>query len=369
MLETLAGRLKWERTPDSIRVRIPCWQNPHFIVFCFVIGAWAFVPVCWILFSPKIRLLSGFGVIFLALECFVVCSLIWRFNAKTVLLFGPRATEIRRKIFGIRVRMHTYETVSLMDLRYVPGTPGYVRFERLGVTHRFAKGIRDSEALALIDKMLDVYTIPSGVPATPAPTAPRKATLRIGQDYYESASGRLEFKQTADGFRVQIPPRFDLQAVFWAFVATMWGLAGVNYLLSLLAGRATMQGWLPPSLDFLLGMGFLLAWFCSRKTALTLSTHQLRIEYWALGMRLRSRVFSVESVENFRYVQSSGFGFWSFFMKRTYVPSSIRFEDDSETRVFAKGIAEEEAAFLIDRMFEVYEFRKSRSMAYMGEIK
>ena len=177
MLETLAGRLTWERTPDGIRVEIPArlswvalfltvWLTFWLYVGSRIIGkmlvdddqsAW---PLVW---------LVGWA----AGACFVGGWLIWSVGGRATLVLEPVEMRIQRRVFGIEWDTRTYRTNSVRNLRYIPGymSPGAlesgggynqssIKFESDDKTRSFASGVSDIEAFALIDLMLGVHAFP-----------------------------------------------------------------------------------------------------------------------------------------------------------------------------------------------------------------
>src|ERR1035441_8720219 len=123
MLETLAGRLKWERTGDGIRVVIPVripWPSalsgiwlfmlPHFTVELFgksgVITGPASLAPKWI------------GL------CLLVSWFTMIFTIKQVLILNPAEMGFQTFTFGIGVKKSTYATSRLKCLRFIPSEYG-----------------------------------------------------------------------------------------------------------------------------------------------------------------------------------------------------------------------------------------------------
>jgi hypothetical protein len=175
MLETLAGRLKWERTIQGIRIEIPARLS---WVALFLTGWLAF----WLYAGARIigKMLAGddqssWALVWLvgwaAGACFAGCWLIWSVGGRTTLSLDPAEMRIQRRVFGIEWDTRSYRTSSVHNLRYIPGymSPGAIdggyvqssiKFEADDKTRSFATGVSDIEAFAMINRMLEVYNFP-----------------------------------------------------------------------------------------------------------------------------------------------------------------------------------------------------------------
>ena len=168
MLEKLAGRIKWERTGDGICVVIPTpfswrtvltglslWMFCHFTGEIIaknhhgaVNGSASFMPE-WI------GLCLG-GVWLLAI-----------FAGKQILTLNPVEMKMQFRTLGVRGRAVSVETHRLHNLRYSPSSLGWsmqdeskIQIEKDLKTRNIAWGITEPEALALIGKMMEVYSFP-----------------------------------------------------------------------------------------------------------------------------------------------------------------------------------------------------------------
>jgi hypothetical protein len=168
MLEKLAGRLKWERIVDCIRVVIPVripwllalnviWlvMLPHFTVELFdklrgITGPASFAPE-WI----------GF--------CIGVLWFTMFFTTQQVLILNPAEMTVQVRMFGIGLKKRTVATSRLHYLRFEPSGYGdfasiqdmsRIQIDRDCKTRNFAFGITEQEADALIEKMMEVYKFP-----------------------------------------------------------------------------------------------------------------------------------------------------------------------------------------------------------------
>jgi hypothetical protein len=168
MLETLAGRLKWERTGDGIRVVIPVrihWLSafsgiwlfmlPHFTAEIIGKAKFGSGPTS---FAPE-----WFGL------CLVVLWFMMIFTAQQIFTLNPTEMEFQTCIFGIGVKKDIYATSRLQCLRFVSSEYGdwvsmnkmsKIQIDRDFKTRNFAFGITEQEADTLIKKMMEVYKFP-----------------------------------------------------------------------------------------------------------------------------------------------------------------------------------------------------------------
>jgi hypothetical protein len=93
-------------------------------------------------------------------------------TARTVLTLDPTETRIQRRILGFDWQTRSFSTVGLSDLEYIPPpriwseqkdsdpVTSEIQFHAGDRTHSFAAGVTESEARALIGKMMEVYDFP-----------------------------------------------------------------------------------------------------------------------------------------------------------------------------------------------------------------
>jgi hypothetical protein len=188
MLEPLAGRLKWERTADGIRVVIPArLDRPIARNLLFM----AFAMVCGILaVDYSDFLISSFGAgahskphLFEDVCCVCVGLFIGavppRIFGRTVLSLTPVRLTIdwRPRVWWPEKRQ--FSTDVLHNLRFASKSGGFrvtnesgqneMQLDEDRKTRSFALGISQDEASALIAKMMEVYPFPKYLePTTPA---------------------------------------------------------------------------------------------------------------------------------------------------------------------------------------------------------
>jgi hypothetical protein len=186
MLETLAGRLKWERTGLGIRVVIPArldwWIVPAALFATAVIGVDCFYlfnnlpdvglsPLVWICI---VIVLIG-GVVF-------ICWFLWSVAGKTILAMDPFELKLEHQVIGIECDSRRFATYDVKCLRYIPPVYIYafqtdtnpatskIQFQAKGKTIRFARGITEREACALFDRMMEIYKFPKNLESDSAAT-------------------------------------------------------------------------------------------------------------------------------------------------------------------------------------------------------
>jgi hypothetical protein len=183
MLETLAGRLKWERTAYGFRVSIPVRSSMAGLIgslagICLA-GAWI---VYWSLKEAHetgtTGSMSGAMTRWVAIGALAgsLCALArWLLRtrtARTVLTVDQTETRIQREIAGVCWSTRTFATCAISDLQYIPPpniwsaeepktVESEIRFMADHKMHSFAAGIKESEAAALIDRMREVYDFPN----------------------------------------------------------------------------------------------------------------------------------------------------------------------------------------------------------------
>lgn len=168
MLEKLAGRLKWERTGDGIRVVIPV-RVPLLSTLSGI--SLVYAPLFTLQVFDKLR---GVAVpaSFVPLWIGLFLSVIWftmMFTMKQILTLSPAQMGFQTRTMGIGVRKGTRATSGLRNLRFVPSEYGNwtfmndmsrIEIDRDCKTRKFAFGITEQEADALIEKMMEVYSFP-----------------------------------------------------------------------------------------------------------------------------------------------------------------------------------------------------------------
>jgi hypothetical protein len=174
MLETLNGKLKWERTPQGIRVEIPARLDWAVVAMGVVVALWALVASAVAPLSVLTHDAPGFAawffaLCFLALACAAASLLVWNFKGKTTLTLDPAEMKLVRHVLGHEWNTRVFQTREVRNLRYLPSSgyklgrtyiPSVFCFEANDKTHRFGSGATDIEAFALIDRMLEVYSFP-----------------------------------------------------------------------------------------------------------------------------------------------------------------------------------------------------------------
>jgi len=179
MLETLAGRLTWERNGSGIQVEIPA-QAGWSLAFLFLwLIAWGGIGGTMVFRAFADDDLSTFMLVWsIAWAAGVVVGLgaiVWGISGRTTLFLNQSEMKIQRRVMGFEWDTRSFPTNHVANLRFIPAywssggagsndgrtyNPSQMRFEADGKTRTFASGLSDVEAFALIDRMLEVYEFP-----------------------------------------------------------------------------------------------------------------------------------------------------------------------------------------------------------------
>jgi hypothetical protein len=180
MLETLAGRLTWERRGESIRVAIPARAGQFAVIYGPVVVVWLVIATIRyvILLSSShpddtnfILQMIAMGIYILGVFYFV-WWLAWTLTGETILTLDPVEMNIQRRVLGIELDTRCFRCESVERLMFVrPGKSessfsifdlgsGRIQFRANNSIHRFARGILEDEANALIEQMLKRLQFP-----------------------------------------------------------------------------------------------------------------------------------------------------------------------------------------------------------------
>lgn len=199
MLETLAGRVKWEHTGDGIRVVIPArlsWGatlrllkdlGAYFAAFSSIFVTAG--SVAWFRGLSFHSFITSKGIYSLYLSSLGCCSglvlarVIPRIFGETVVTMSPDQTTIEWNARASRSKA-ALPTAILHNFRFVERsskTPVQNKFRQneiqVGQTHwtrSFGEGVTREEAEALIAKMNEIYPFPKHLPTESAGTSAAK---------------------------------------------------------------------------------------------------------------------------------------------------------------------------------------------------
>ena len=181
MLDKLEGRLKWERTPQGgMVVSIPVRRGPSTIGYAVLVLVWVSIASIhyWHLFTvPKLDAEQQiYEVIAVTLYIlgflFFVVYLAWTVTGETILTLDPSEMKIQVKVLGIDIRSETYRTRDVHSFNFVrpkafwalradtDPSSSRIRFTVGGKYHYFGRGVSESEAFALVERMVDVHRFP-----------------------------------------------------------------------------------------------------------------------------------------------------------------------------------------------------------------
>jgi hypothetical protein len=169
MLETLAGRLKWDKTERGIRLVIPARFNGRRVIYKLMSDLWLpmiVYAVSWYYLSSEARR----GIILGLASGTVIAFFGFMLTGRTVLLLEPSRLTIEFRSFWVKRKTSKYLTTRLENLRFVAASnreeirneyrQSEMQIDEDLKTHPFAEGITEPEALALIGKMMGVYSFP-----------------------------------------------------------------------------------------------------------------------------------------------------------------------------------------------------------------
>jgi hypothetical protein len=179
MLQKLAGRLKWERVNDGIRVVIPGRLTPKAAFYAvanrFVLLAATYllgIGAAWLLHLFEKRPMDWWLAPALCvglLTAFLTSPL-----ERITLSLYPNVMTIMRGPTWAKGKYKNFLTEGLYNMRYVTPGPGAdirnenrqaeIQFEQYCQTQSFAAGISADEASALIALMMSVYAFPAEEP-------------------------------------------------------------------------------------------------------------------------------------------------------------------------------------------------------------
>ncbi len=171
MLEPLAGRLTWEKTGEGIRVEIP--ERKSWTILTFVLWIILWCGAGWLLIykthnaQDHSQAQMFWLVIWIAIVLQPIAAVLWTLYGSTLLILDTNRLQIAKRIMGLRLSVRNFANADVRSLRFVPSimrvittSPSGIWFLENNKLRQFAPAIAEIEALALIDKMLQVYKFP-----------------------------------------------------------------------------------------------------------------------------------------------------------------------------------------------------------------
>jgi len=174
IFETLAGRVRFERSGSGIHVEIPTRKDWTAILAVTVVATWS-IEGFSILLSRVVADSQTNAGQWLAMLGFLGVGLLsliwlgWSFVGKSRLDLDPAEFKLTRQVLGIHLDTRLFRTTEVRNLRYLPCSefrifkgfiPGIFCFEAGDKTHKFGSGVTDIEAFALINEILEVHEFP-----------------------------------------------------------------------------------------------------------------------------------------------------------------------------------------------------------------
>jgi hypothetical protein len=181
---------------------------------------------------------------------------------------------------------------------------------------------------------------------------------------YEKLAGRVTFEHTDNGLRIAIPVRRGPFVAIYAPLVVFWVGLATAYYWNLLVGPH------PADLNFdlqqiaiaIYAAGFVfflwwMAWTMTGDTHLILNPPEVKIQNRIFGIPLVSDTYKADQIHRIHWVPHKRIK-----TQRSIInpnSSCIRFEVKGRSDILAKGVTEEEARVLIDKMLQVYQFPRS----------
>jgi hypothetical protein len=189
MLEPLAGRLKWERKGESIRVAIPARAGAFALLYGPVVVIWLVLATIRYVFLLSSAHQEGmnFTLQMIAMGIYIlgvfyfIGWLCWTFTGETILTLDPVEMNVQRRVLGIELDTRSFPCSQVDRLIYfragksrksqffVEMDSGCIQFRADNRIYRFGSGILEAEANALVDLMQKILQFPrNNRPATPS---------------------------------------------------------------------------------------------------------------------------------------------------------------------------------------------------------
>lgn len=180
----------------------------------------------------------------------------------------------------------------------------------------------------------------------------------------ETLEDRVTWEKTHEGIRIAIPVRRGPFAGLYGPLVLFWLILATVHYWNLLAGPH------PEDINFTLqkiaigiyaaGFVYFLGWLArttTGETVVTLHPPTVRIQTLVCGIVVSTRTFNTAQIHRIHFVPHT-----KVLTQRTTVnPNSsyISFEAKNRRQSFARGVTENEARALIDKMLQVYQFPRS----------
>lgn len=180
MREMLEGRLEWERTPEGIVVSIPVRRGPSTAGYALLVIIWLTIASVhyWHLLSGSHVDSQQYTLELVAVTIYVfgffffLGWLAWTVTGETLVLLDHNELKIQKRVVGIEVATRTHRNSDIRNIRFVrpkqfwalradtdPST-SKIQFVSTQGFQAFGKGIGETEAVALIERMMEVYPFP-----------------------------------------------------------------------------------------------------------------------------------------------------------------------------------------------------------------
>jgi hypothetical protein len=176
-MEKLAGGLRCENTPNGTRLEIPAqssWQDIFALIFLI---AWTSLAILYrrdILPGDQASPFGWFNLAFGILGVLLVAGLLlWSFTGCTFVTVNPLQIRLERRVAGLQWDTRTFRVDQVHGLRFVPPYslykyvvntdrhPSKMELVANNKRYRFARGISEREACALVDRVNSIVVVAS----------------------------------------------------------------------------------------------------------------------------------------------------------------------------------------------------------------
>jgi len=166
-MQRLAGRLQFEHTADGVRIKIPARGSWQAILALVLLAAWTALAIAYRGAIPSNDQASSFAWFNLAFSIagllFVAGMLLWSFTGRSIVTITPSEIWLERRVVGLPWDSRTFRADLVGGLRYIPPSclykyapsdhyPSKMELSSGNKLYRFARGITEREACALVDQ-------------------------------------------------------------------------------------------------------------------------------------------------------------------------------------------------------------------------
>jgi hypothetical protein len=170
-----SGRVAVQQESSGTNISIRAARDWTLLFLAVWLAMWAILPFKIVLAAMRslahpesiqlFGLLWSVGWVFGI--CFALSRIAWGLGGRDSLTLTVTELRLTSTVFGIPIRRRNDPNDEVRNLRFMPSyrsgrsyTPSRIAFEDARGTVKFASGLDDSEALAVIEAMLTIYPFP-----------------------------------------------------------------------------------------------------------------------------------------------------------------------------------------------------------------